>query len=78
VLQTGAGRTALARLTLGLPIPAKQVRDWPPARWAEVARDASASAADTAAGPAADRVPEDIVMTVRPVKRERPLPSRHP
>ncbi|MGH3166261.1 MAG: hypothetical protein ACRDN0_10265, partial [Trebonia sp.] len=40
VLQTGAGRAALARLTLGLPVPADEVRDWPPSRWDEVARDA--------------------------------------
>jgi hypothetical protein len=83
VLQTGAGRAALARLTLSLPVRADEVRDWPPSRWAEVARDALANAA-SAAGPmdgssrdSGDfNVPEDMVITVRPIKRERPLP--HP
>lgn len=78
VLQTGAGRTALARLTLGLPVPADEIRDWPPSRWAEVARDARAGAAGAVADHGrADgdfHVPEDMVITVRPVKRERPLP----
>jgi hypothetical protein len=77
VLQTGAGRAALARLTLGLPIPLEEVRDWPPSRWAEVARDARANAAGGVTG--RDRgdddfnVSEDMVISVRPVKRERPL-----
>jgi hypothetical protein len=79
VLQTGAGRSALARLTVGLPVPAEDVRDWPPARWHDVARDTRTSAAGTVAGRAATGddfdVPEDMVVTVRPVKRERPLPS---
>jgi hypothetical protein len=89
VLQTGAGHTALARLTLGLPVPLADVRAWPPARWAEVARDAHANAADavanrsgttrgaaaTGAGYEDFNVPEDMVISIRPVKRERPLPQ---
>lgn len=82
VLQTGAGRAALARLTLGLPVPAGEVRDWPPSRWAEVARDASAIATGAVAGRTRGTgdfaVPEDMVITVRPIKRERPLaPPAH-
>jgi hypothetical protein len=82
VLQTGAGRSALARLTVGLPVPAEDVRDWPPARWHDVARDTRTSTVGTVADSVADRagtggdfgVPEDMVVTVRLVKRERPLP----
>ena len=76
VLQTGAGRTALARLTVGLPVPADEVRDWPPSRWAEIARDARARAGAVVSG--VPDVPEDMVINVRPVKRERPIPPPTP
>ena len=79
VLQTGAGHTARARLTTGLPVPDEEVRNWPPSRWAEIARDARAMAirhrAEGNFG-----ITEDMVISVRPVKHEHPLPApdRHP
>lgn len=73
VLQTGAGHTARARLTTGLPVPEEEVKDWPPSRWAEVARDARALAI-RGQGEGDFGVSEDMVISVRPVKHKHPLP----
>lgn len=72
VLQTGLGHTARARLTMGLPVPDEEVHGWPPSRWAEIARDARAMAVRNRDGDFG--VAENMVISVRPVRRKVPLP----
>jgi hypothetical protein len=83
-LETGAGHTAAARLTLRLPVTAADTQDWKPERWAGVARAARFEAAEAVAergptgGSASEeyRAPEDTVITVRPIMWRDPTRPR--